>query len=486
MNPITWWRSLFLPKTHQWGSNESRQADILLLFTFIAFIVGLYSLIKWSKHGEQLLIATSIFLIVLELVSAIVLKLSKNPILALNFGFVGMAVHALNIIYQSGGVVDSTQAYWVPLLVVAFFLSGTRIIALTWSALVIGVAVVMTSMHLNGAVFPNIVLNEQAMVVETWSGVVMPLVVICIAQAFTAKQKEIAIEQAEAAKTESQSVAAQATQSEAQLSVVLDQANNNSQSLQGVSVQLDQQSKDLHSQVEVLNMNCESQASAAEQMSQQLHQMTEGLEESNSFVNELKERSEAVGVKAQKSSESLEASTNAISQIIQSNQEIMKVADLITSVAEQTNLLALNAAIEAARAGEQGRGFAVVADQVRELSAKSSHSAIEIRTLLDRSKEEVEHGRTIIETTEAEMNGIISEVQTISSDVNQLTDIMTMQMGSLHELDQASTEVAKSVAETKTVSGQVASNGIQLNQQVDLVKQLVTSLNSAVSNAKHA
>jgi methyl-accepting chemotaxis protein len=84
------------------------------------------------------------------------------------------------------------------------------------------------------------------------------------------------------------------------------------------------------------------------------------------------------------------------------------------------------------------------------------------------------------------MNGIISEVQTISSDVNQLTDIMTMQMGSLHELDQASTEVAKSVAETKTVSGQVASNGIQLNQQVDLVKQLVTSLNSAVSNAKHA
>ncbi|MCG9630751.1 methyl-accepting chemotaxis protein [Vibrio sp. Isolate30] len=486
MNPITWWRSLFLPKTHHWGSSESRQADILLLFTFIAFIVGLYSLIKWSKHGEQLLIATSIFLIVLELVSAVVLKLSKNPILALNFGFVGMAVHALNIIYQSGGVVDSTQAYWVPLLVVAFFLSGTRIIALTWSALVIGVAVVMTSMHLNGAVFPNIALNEQAMVVETWSGVVMPLVVICIAQAFTAKQKEIAIEQAELARTQSQSVAAQATQSEAQLSVVLEQANTNSQSLQGVSVQLDQQSNDLHSQVEVLNMNCESQASAAEQMSQQLHQMTEGLEESNSFVNELKERSEAVGVKAQKSSESLEASTNAISQIIQSNQEIMKVADLITSVAEQTNLLALNAAIEAARAGEQGRGFAVVADQVRELSAKSSHSAIEIRTLLDRSKEEVEHGRTIIETTEAEMNGIISEVQTISSDVNQLTDIMTMQMGSLHELDQASTEVAKSVAETKTVSGQVASNGIQLNQQVDLVKQLVTSLNSAVSNAKHA
>ncbi len=183
--------------------------------------------------------------------------------------------------------------------------------------------------------------------------------------------------------------------------------------------------------------------------------------------SELKERSEAVEHQSAKELRVIEASTGAISQIIQSNQEIMKVADLITSVAEQTNLLALNAAIEAARAGEQGRGFAVVADQVRELSAKSGHSAIEIRTLLDRSKEEVEHGRAIIETTASEMNGIISEVQTISTDVNQLTNIMAMQMNSLKELDLASSEVAQSVAETKSVSGLVANYGSEPNGSCD-------------------
>ena len=84
MNPIKLWRSLFLPKTHQWGSNESRQADILLLFTFIAFLVGAYSLIKWTKNGEETLVFTSIFLIVLELISATFLKISKRPVLALN------------------------------------------------------------------------------------------------------------------------------------------------------------------------------------------------------------------------------------------------------------------------------------------------------------------------------------------------------------------------------------------------------------------
>ena len=486
MNPIKLWRALFLPKSSGWSNNQVRQADILLLFTFIAFFVGVYSLVKWTKHGEQLLVATSVFLIVFELISAILLRVTSKPSLALNFGFVGMAVHALNIIYQSGGVVDSTQAYWVPLLVVAFFLSGTRLVALVWSGLVIGVSLVMTSAHLDGFEFPQLVLTPEAVVVETWSGVIMPLVVICIAQAFTAKQKEVAIEMAEDAISESQQVANQATQSEGRLSVVLDQANSNSESLQDVSVHLEEQSQDLHAQVEVLNINCESQASAAEEMSQQLHQMTQGIAESNSFVGELKERSEAVGTKAQKSSESLEASTGAISQIIQSNQEIMKVADLITSVAEQTNLLALNAAIEAARAGEQGRGFAVVADQVRELSAKSSHSAIEIRSLLDRSKVEVEHGRAIIETTANEMNGIISEVQTISTDVNQLTDIMAMQMDSLKELDLASSEVAQSVAETKSVSGLVANYGSELTGHVTSVKDLVESLNNVVSQAKQA
>ncbi|MFA0578454.1 chemotaxis protein, partial [Vibrio sp. 10N.222.49.F1] len=56
MNPIKLWRALFLPKNNGWSNNEVRQADILLLFTFIAFFVGVYSLIKWTKHEEQLLI----------------------------------------------------------------------------------------------------------------------------------------------------------------------------------------------------------------------------------------------------------------------------------------------------------------------------------------------------------------------------------------------------------------------------------------------
>ncbi|MCC2523543.1 methyl-accepting chemotaxis protein [Vibrio coralliilyticus] len=481
MNPATLWRRACMPSQHNWTKSQQRQADILSLFTFIAFLVGVYSFTKWSKHSHDSLMLTSVFLIVLELISVACLKWFKHPGVALNLGFVGMTVHALNIIYQSGGVVESTQTYWVPLLVVAFFLSGTRIMAICWSAIVISFSAVMTHLHHSDFSFPQLVLSESALRIEIWSGTILPLVVICIAQAFTAKQRDQAIELAEYAKRKSEAVADKATQGERHLSSVLDQANQNSHQLKEVSQVLESQSEALDSQVSQLNINSESQASAAEQMSQQVHQMTEGLEDSSHFVTELRGRSDAVHKQAEKSSELLEASTSAISQIIDSHEQIMKVADLITSVAEQTNLLALNAAIEAARAGEQGRGFAVVADQVRELSAKSSESAVEIRNLLDRSEQEVRHGQDVVHASATRMKEVIEQVTGISKDVNGLANIMTNQMSALKELDEASSEVANGVVETKTISELVAQNGAQLNGQVETVRTLTSQLDLVVS-----
>ncbi|OIQ26701.1 methyl-accepting chemotaxis protein [uncultured Vibrio sp.] len=481
MNPATLWRMACMPVNHQWSRKEQRQADILSLFTFIAFLVGLYSLIKWNKNGHDALVMTSAALILLEMVSAATLRWLKNPFVALNIGFVGMALHALNIIYQSGGVVESTQAFWIPLLIVAFFLSGTRVMALAWSLFVIAIASFMTYQHLSGVTFPVLELSDSAQRVEVWSGTVLPLVVICIAQSFTAKQRDNAIEKAELAKQQSEEIAADAQAGSHRLADVLQRATTNSTELKNVSEQLESQSKQLDGQVSDLNLNCESQASAAEEMSQQVHQMAVGVEESRKFVDELHQRSHQVHQQAEKSSEMLSASTSAMSKILSSQEEIMKVADLITSVAEQTNLLALNAAIEAARAGEQGRGFAVVAEQVRELSAKSSHSAIEIRTLLDRSEQEVKHGQEVVTESADRMNAIIGQVTSISTDVNGLADIMANQTESLKELDEASSDVAQSVVNTKAISEVVAENGNALNTQVDSVRDLTHQLDMVVS-----
>ncbi|EHK9069897.1 chemotaxis protein, partial [Vibrio parahaemolyticus] len=143
--------------------------------------------------------------------------------------------------------------------------------------------------------------------------------------------------------------------------------------------------------------------------------------------------------------------------------------------------LALNAAIEAARAGEQGRGFAVVAEQVRELSAKSSQSAIEIRHLLDRSEQEVKHGQDVVTSSTERMNPIIQQVTTISHDVQSLSSIMATQMAALKELDEASSEVANSVVNTKYIAEIVAQYGKELSGQVVAVRTLTQQLDQVVS-----
>ncbi len=164
----------------------------------------------------------------------------------------------------------------------------------------------------------------------------------------------------------------------------------------------------------------------------------------------------------------------------------MRVADLITSVAEQTNLLALNAAIEAARAGEQGRGFAVVAEQVRELSSKSSYSALEIRQLLDRSEQEVRHGQQVVHLSAERMENIIAQINTIHVDVQALADIVRQQNQAVKELDDASSEVALNVANTKCVADVVADNGSELRQHVNKVRLLSNQLDQVISkNATH-
>ncbi|MCW0468996.1 hypothetical protein OH492_07780 [Vibrio chagasii] len=80
---------------------------------------------------------------------------------------------------------------------------------------------------------------------------------------FTAKRKEVAIEMAEDAISESQRVANQATQSERRLSVVIDQAGEALKAYGTFSSIKNNSPQGLHAQVEVLYINCESQASAA-------------------------------------------------------------------------------------------------------------------------------------------------------------------------------------------------------------------------------
>jgi methyl-accepting chemotaxis protein len=69
--------------------------------------------------------------------------------------------------------------------------------------------------------------------------------------------------------------------------------------------------------------------------------------------------------------------------------------EAIDQIAFQTNILSLNAAVEAATAGEAGKGFAVVAGEVRNLASRSTETAKEIKTLVQKAILKTDAGKEI-------------------------------------------------------------------------------------------
>ncbi|WP_332647623.1 methyl-accepting chemotaxis protein [Lysinibacillus sp. 54212] len=156
---------------------------------------------------------------------------------------------------------------------------------------------------------------------------------------------------------------------------------------------------------------------------------------------------------------------NVVSHLGNKSQEINQIISIITDIADQTNLLALNAAIESARAGEHGKGFAVVADEVRKLAEQSSHSANNIRLLINEIQMEtekaiqsmtggikaVEVGSNLAEKTGDEFNNITNIIEKIS---RQTLDVF----GVVEEINTNTTNIAETINHISTISESLANN----------------------------
>lgn len=132
--------------------------------------------------------------------------------------------------------------------------------------------------------------------------------------------------------------------------------------------------------------------------------------------------------------------SNNLQEVVESNIEILEVAqttkeetektdkvlNFLNSIAKQTNLLGLNASIEAARAGKYGRGFDIVAQEIRKLSSSSSESMQEIETILYGVKVLVEGTVENINKTDEIFREQAAAVQEITANIEEITSLSVL------------------------------------------------------------
>ncbi len=190
----------------------------------------------------------------------------------------------------------------------------------------------------------------------------------------------------------------------------------------------------------------------------------------NKITNGAKEKTEKVGHISKNLKESMQSITD-------SSKRIQNIISVIDEIAFQTNLLALNAAVEAARAGEQGRGFAVVAIEVRNLAARSSKAAKEIKELIKESVERVEEGNELVEKTIGSLSDIIEDVMKINDTIIEITDSAKEQATGIEQVNKTISELDQVTQTNAGIAEETFATASLLNEKAENFLKIIKYFN---------
>ncbi len=193
--------------------------------------------------------------------------------------------------------------------------------------------------------------------------------------------------------------------------------------------------------------------------------------------------------------ESIQASNTQLQNMVDVISQISSKTAVINDIVFKTQLLSFNASIEAARAGQHGRGFAVVAEEVGHLAELSGHAAKEIESLIDQSKKEVSQivEMTLARVTEGHrvsneslniFSKLTSSISEVDNQIEGIAQATKEQNLGIKQSSIALSEMDNIAQKTRDIAQEASSCSVQLGQENQKLKFLLTSFDSLLNGRK--
>ncbi len=250
------------------------------------------------------------------------------------------------------------------------------------------------------------------------------------------------------------------------LSQIVGQVRNGTVSIASASSQIATGNMDLSARTE-------SQASALEETASSMEELTSTVKANADNAREANHLAGSASSVAQRGGEVVSQVVSTMGSINDSSRRVVDIIAVIDGIAFQTNILALNAAVEAARAGDQGRGFAVVASEVRNLAARSSAAAREIKELISSSVEQVDAGARLVAQAGATMDEVVASVKRVTDIVADISIATREQTEGIEQINTAIMQMDQTTQQNAALVEEAAAAAAAMSDQASELERLV-------------